>query len=120
MAKKLVRTTIEHCSESPYGMSGPIVEPEVDKTKNTISDCRWKTYGCASAIASTSILSEMVKGMPLAEAYRISPKDVTAKLGGLPEHKIHCSVLAADALQKAIAKLPYYLLNSRNINNIRS
>lgn len=75
---------------------------KVDKTKGVITDCRWKTYGCASAIASTSILSEMVKGMPLEEAYRISPKDVARELGGLPEHKIHCSVLGDKALRAAI------------------
>jgi NifU-like protein involved in Fe-S cluster formation/bacterioferritin-associated ferredoxin len=67
-----------------------------------ISECRWKTYGCASAIASTSILSEAVTGMPLDEAYRIRPEDVAAKLGGLPENKIHCSVLGDKALRAAI------------------
>ena len=67
-----------------------------------ITDCRWKTYGCASAIASTSMLSEMVKGMPLDAAYQVRPADITAKLGGLPEHKIHCSVLGDKALRAAI------------------
>jgi len=74
----------------------------VDKEKNTIKDCKWKTYGCASAIASTSILSEMVKGMKLDKAYKLSPKDIAKKLGGLPEHKIHCSVLGDKALRAAI------------------
>ena len=67
-----------------------------------IVDCKWKTYGCASAIASTSILSEMVKGMTLDEAFKITPKAITAELGGLPEHKIHCSVLGDKALRAAI------------------
>lgn len=75
---------------------------KVDKDKGIITDCRWKTYGCASAIASTSILSEMVKGMKLDEAYKLSPKDVAKELGGLPEHKIHCSVLGDKALRAAI------------------
>lgn len=75
---------------------------KVDKKKGAITDCKWKTYGCASAIASTSILSEMVKGMTLDEAYRLSPKEVAEKLGGLPEHKIHCSVLGDKALRAAI------------------
>lgn len=75
---------------------------KVDRVKNTIADCRWKTYGCASAIASTSILSEKVKGMPLSEAYKLSPKDIAKELGGLPEHKIHCSVLGDKALRAAI------------------
>lgn len=77
--------------------------------KNSISDCRWKTYGCASAIASTSILSEAVKGMTLEKAFNISPKDIARKLGGLPEHKIHCSVLGDKALRAAIND--YYLRN---------
>ncbi|MDY4889071.1 MAG: iron-sulfur cluster assembly scaffold protein [Sphaerochaetaceae bacterium] len=67
-----------------------------------ISDIRWLTYGCASAIASTSMMSEMVKGMTLAEAYAITPAMITNKLGGLPEHKFHCSVLGDKALRAAI------------------
>ena len=67
-----------------------------------ISDCKWKTYGCASAIASTSILSEAVIGMSLDDAYHIKPKDIADRLGGLPEHKIHCSVLGDKALRAAV------------------
>lgn len=74
----------------------------VDPETNTIADCRWKTYGCASAIASTSVLSEMCKGMRLEDAYKLSPKDITAELGSLPDHKIHCSVLGDKALRAAI------------------
>ncbi|MBN2097284.1 MAG: iron-sulfur cluster assembly scaffold protein [Candidatus Omnitrophica bacterium] len=75
---------------------------KVDRKKQIITDCKWKTYGCASAIASTSMLSEMVKGMSLDQAYQLSPKDLAQELGGLPEHKIHCSVLGAKALRAAI------------------
>jgi len=67
-----------------------------------IEDCRWKTYGCASAIASTSILSEAIKGMDIQEAYTLRPQDIVAKLGGLPANKIHCSVLGDKALRAAI------------------
>jgi len=67
-----------------------------------ITDVRWKTYGCASAIASTSMLSEMIKGMKIEDAYHIRPEDLVAKLGGLPEFKIHCSVLGDKALRAAI------------------
>ena len=67
-----------------------------------ISDIRWLTYGCASAIASTSIMSEMVKGMTLEQAYNITPQMITDALGGLPEHKFHCSVLGDKALRAAI------------------
>ncbi|MFH1359638.1 MAG: iron-sulfur cluster assembly scaffold protein [Candidatus Omnitrophota bacterium] len=75
---------------------------KVNKDRQTITDCKWKTYGCASAIASTSILSEMVKEMTLDEAYHLSPKDIVKELGALPEHKIHCSVLGDKALRAAI------------------
>jgi NifU-like protein len=67
-----------------------------------IADVRWKTYGCASAIASTSMLSEVIKGMNIREAYTIKPSDIAARLGGLPENKIHCSVLGDKALRAAI------------------
>lgn len=69
---------------------------------DVITDVRWKTYGCASAIASTSILSEAIKGMTLQEAYYIKPDDIVKKLEGLPENKIHCSVLGDKALRAAI------------------
>lgn len=75
---------------------------KVDAASDTITDCRWKTYGCASAIASTSVLSEMVKGMRIDKAFALTPKDVVAELGQLPEHKIHCSVLGDKALRAAI------------------
>lgn len=67
-----------------------------------VSDIRWLTYGCASAIASTSMMSELVKGMTLKEAYGITPNMITDALGGLPEHKFHCSVLGDKALRAAI------------------
>ncbi|MFA7574766.1 MAG: iron-sulfur cluster assembly scaffold protein [Arcobacteraceae bacterium] len=79
-----------------------LVVIKVDKKKGIITDCKWKTYGCASAIASTSILSEMVKGMTMEQAYKLSPKDIAKELGGLPENKVHCSVLGDKALRAAI------------------
>ena len=69
---------------------------------DVITDVRWKTYGCASAIASTSMLSETIKGMKIEDAYRIRPEDLVTKLGGLPSFKIHCSVLGDKALRAAI------------------
>ena len=69
-----------------------------------IFDIRWKTYGCASAIASTSALSELAKGKTLDEALLISAKDIDDFLGNLPKHKFHCSVLGHDALRDAIEK----------------
>ena len=75
---------------------------KVDKKKDTIKDVRWKTYGCASAIASTSALSEMAKGKTLDEALKITAKDIDDYLGNLPKHKFHCSVLGHKALKEAI------------------
>ena len=67
-----------------------------------IDDIRWKTYGCASAIASTSALSEIAKGKTLDAALLISAEDIDAYLGKLPKHKFHCSILGHDALRDAI------------------
>lgn len=69
-----------------------------------ITDIRWKTYGCASAIASTSALSELAKGKTLDEALKIDAKMIDDYLGNLPKHKFHCSVLGHDALRDAIEK----------------
>ncbi len=67
-----------------------------------IVDIAWKTYGCASAIASTSALSELAKGKTLDEALKITAKDIDDYLGTLPKHKFHCSILGHDALRDAI------------------
>jgi NifU-like protein involved in Fe-S cluster formation len=78
---------------------------KVDKETKKILDCKWQTFGCGSAIASTSILSDMVLengGITLDEAMKIKPQDITDRLGGLPPRKIHCSVLGDQALQLAI------------------
>ncbi len=69
-----------------------------------IVDVKWKTYGCASAIASTSALSELAKGKTLDEALKIGPAEIADFLGGLPQHKFHCSVLGHDALAAAITQ----------------
>jgi nitrogen fixation NifU-like protein len=69
---------------------------------DVITDVRWRTYGCASAIASTSMLSETIKGMKIEDAYKVRPEDLVEKLGGLPSYKIHCSVLGDKALRAAI------------------
>ena len=75
---------------------------KVDPGTDTIKDLRWKTYGCASAIASTSALSELAKGKTLDDALKISAQDIDNYLGNLPKHKFHCSILGHDALRAAI------------------
>ena len=91
---------------------------KVDKEKDKIVDLKWKTFGCASAIGSTSVMSEMVvdnNGMKIDDALKLTPQNIMDRVGGLPSIKIHCSVLGDKALRSAIHD---YLRKTEQTNRI--
>lgn len=75
---------------------------KVDNKTNKIKDIKFQTMGCAAAIATSSMITELAKGKTIEQAKKISNKDIADKLGGLPKLKMHCSNLAVDTLRKAI------------------
>ncbi len=90
-----------------------VVWVKIDAAGEKITECKWRTFGCASAIASTSMLSVMATengGMTLTRAKRVTPESIIERLGGLPDRKYHCSVLGHQALREAIND---YLENSK-------
>jgi NifU-like protein involved in Fe-S cluster formation len=105
----------ENPKEAKYDAEGIVGSPacgdvmrvwlNINSKKDTITEFKWRTFGCASAIASTSMLSVMVTekgGMKIEKALKIKPQDIMKRLGGLPDRKIHCSVLGDKALRTAI------------------
>lgn len=81
---------------------GDIMRVYIKVDNERIEDIKFKTFGCGAAIATSSMVTEMVKGKTLDEAMAVSNRAVAEALGGLPPQKMHCSNLAADALHKAI------------------
>lgn len=82
---------------------GDIMRMYLKVENNKIVDAKFQTFGCGAAIASSSVSTEMIKNKTLEEALQITNKDVVNELGGLPAVKLHCSVLAEEAIRKAIA-----------------
>ena len=81
---------------------GDIMKMYLKIEDDVIQDVKFETFGCGSAIASSSMATEMIKGKPVAEAEKLTNKAVTEALDGLPAHKIHCSVLAEEAIHAAL------------------
>ena len=81
---------------------GDIMQITLRIKDDVIVDAKFKTFGCAAAIATSSTATEMVKGMTVDEALKLTNKRVVDALGGLPAQKLHCSVLAEEAIKKAI------------------
>ena len=82
---------------------GDIMKMYIKVEDGRIADVKFKTFGCGSAIATSSIATEMIKGKTIEEALQLSNKAVVEALDGLPAHKIHCSVLAEQSIKAAIA-----------------
>lgn len=79
---------------------------KIDENTDTINEVAFKTFGCGAAIATSSIATEMIKGKPIEEALQLTNKAVIDALDGLPENKVHCSVLAEQAVKAALTN--YY------------
>ena len=93
---------------------GDIMEVTIKVEDNRIADIKFRTFGCGAAIATSSIATEMVKGKTLDEALKLSNEAVAEALGGLPPIKMHCSNLAADAIQRAIENYYEHHPEARN------
>lgn len=82
---------------------GDIMEIQMKiNDEGRVEDAKFKTFGCAAAIVSSSVATELIKGRTIDECLKFENKEVLDELGGLPAHKIHCSVLAKEAIEKAI------------------
>ena len=81
---------------------GDIMRMYIKVKDDVITDCKSTTFGCGSAIATSSMATELIKGKPISEALELSNKAVVEALDGLPAHKIHCSVLAEEAVRAAV------------------
>jgi len=81
---------------------GDIMKIYLQIEDDVITDVKFETFGCGSAIASSSMATELIKGKPVSDALKLTNKAVTEALDGLPAHKLHCSVLAEEAIRTAL------------------
>ena len=99
--------------EAGNPVCGDIMKIYLKIDNDIITDVKFETFGCGSAIASSSMATELIKGKPISEAKELTNKAVTEALDGLPAHKLHCSVLAEEAIRLALRdyfdknKIPY-------------
>jgi nitrogen fixation NifU-like protein len=97
---------------------GDVMKLSIKVEGGRIVDAKFKTFGCGAAIATSSMVTEMIKGKTIEEALTISNKTVAEALGGLPKIKMHCSVLAEDALKAAIED--YHKKSGEDVGNPRA
>ena len=88
--------------EAGNAVCGDIMKIYLKIEDSTVADVRFETFGCGSAIASSSMATELIKGHPLSEVLTLTNKAVAEALDGLPAHKLHCSVLAEEAIRAAV------------------
>ena len=88
--------------EAGNAVCGDIMRIYLKIQDGVIADVKFETFGCGSAIASSSMATELIKGKPLSEALQLTNQAVTKALDGLPAHKLHCSVLAEEAIRAAV------------------
>ena len=97
--------------EAGNAVCGDIMKIYLRIEDGIVTDVKFETFGCGSAIASSSMATELIKGKPLDQVQQLTNKAVTEALDGLPAHKVHCSVLAEEAIKKAL--LDYYKKNAQ-------
>ena len=99
---------------------GDLMTVYIKVKDNVVTEVKFKTFGCAAAIATSSMITELAKGKNLQDALKITRGDVADSLGGLPPIKMHCSNLAADALHAAIKNYLYNVEKAKESKNTKS
>ena len=102
---KRLGPTVRDCKAMGLDKDGMCIYIKVKD--DVITDVSFLVFGCVAAIATSSMTTVLAKGNTMEEAYKLADEDITNALGGLPEHKLHCSVLGADALKQAVENYYY-------------